>query len=617
MSHLARLFASFALAALCAVAPAAAQGVEVVGTVRDQTGDALPGVVVELTAGCGAAATGPDGRARRLPRSTALPAGRAAVSVRADQLRGVAARHRRAGDRRRARVDAMLHLALSADVTVTGKSTFTNLADVERPGREPGRHRAVGQPGRDHRAAARRAADHARGRGARDRARRRHQPAQRRGQGQSVLPARLQPRSRHRLRDDGRRHAGQHADARARARLLRSELPDPRAGQRRAVLEGPVLRRPGRLRDRRRGQHQLRQRARPADRARRRRRPGLRPRAGGGVAERRAAARCSAALEVAAQRRSVGRARRLPEGQRRGALQPGRRAQRLLGHRHGLPRHVGLDRPGPAARRRRRPASAASARSIRPTAATPIATAARSSGSGRAATPATKVSAYGIGYDLNLFSNFTYFLDDPEQRRPVPAGRSPLRAGRARSRIGGSAQWGGRADAERRRRRSCGTTTSATSASITRWRAQPLETVREDGVRQTSVGGYAQNEIAVDAVAADAGRPARRRLPLRRRRRRSGELAAPTTPASSARRAASIFGPWRGTELYVNAGLGFHSNDARGATITRRSRRPASRRDRVTPLVRARGAEVGVRTRRASRTCRPRSRSGRWTSTPS
>ena len=78
MSHLARLFASFALAALlCAVAPAAAQGVEVVGTVRDQTGDALPGVVVELTAGADRGPPGPDRRARRLPlRRRRRPAGR-------------------------------------------------------------------------------------------------------------------------------------------------------------------------------------------------------------------------------------------------------------------------------------------------------------------------------------------------------------------------------------------------------------------------------------------------------------------------------------------------------------------------------------------------------------
>ena len=52
----------------------------------------------------------------------------------------------------------------------------------------------------------------------------------------------------------------------------------PELVERRAVLEGPVLRRPGRLRHRRRGQHQLRECARPADRARRRRRSGIRPR---------------------------------------------------------------------------------------------------------------------------------------------------------------------------------------------------------------------------------------------------------------------------------------------------------------------------------------------------
>ena len=41
------------------------------------------------------------------------------------------------------------------------------------------------------------------------------------------------------------------------------------------------------------------------------------------------------------------------------------------------------------------------------------------------------------------------------------------------------------------------------------------------------------------------------------------------TKASSAPKAASSIGPFGGTELYANAGLGFHSNDARGTTITR------------------------------------------------
>ena len=47
-----------------------------------------------------------------------------------------------------------------------------------------------------------------------------------------------------------------------------------------------------------------------------------------------------------------------------------------------------------------------------------------------------------------------------------------------------------------------------------------------------------------------------------------------------------IFGPLSGTEIYVNAGTGFHSNDARGAAI---SVDPVTGEpvDRVTPLVRA------------------------------
>ena len=56
-----------------------------------------------------------------------------------------------------------------------------------------------------------------------------------------------------------------------------------------------------------------------------------------------------------------------------------------------------------------------------------------------------------------------------------------------------------------------------------------------------------------------------------------------------------VLGPWSGTELYVNTGFGFHSNDARGATTTQdpRSGEPTAP---TTPLVRAKGAEFGVRT---------------------
>ena len=48
-----------------------------------------------------------------------------------------------------------------------------------------------------------------------------------------------------------------------------------------------------------------------------------------------------------------------------------------------------------------------------------------------------------------------------------------------------------------------------------------------------------------------------------------------------------VFGPWWNSELYLSAGMGFHSNDARGVT---------AKIDSADPLVRTYGAEVGVRT---------------------
>jgi outer membrane receptor protein involved in Fe transport len=55
-----------------------------------------------------------------------------------------------------------------------------------------------------------------------------------------------------------------------------------------------------------------------------------------------------------------------------------------------------------------------------------------------------------------------------------------------------------------------------------------------------------------------------------------------------------VFGPWSDTELYVNLGYGFHSNDARGATI-RVDPVTGEPVDHVDPLVRTEGIDVGVR----------------------
>lgn len=56
-----------------------------------------------------------------------------------------------------------------------------------------------------------------------------------------------------------------------------------------------------------------------------------------------------------------------------------------------------------------------------------------------------------------------------------------------------------------------------------------------------------------------------------------------------------IFGPWSKTEYYLNLGYGFHSNDARGTTMHVDPADPATAVKPVTPLVRAKGMEIGVR----------------------
>jgi outer membrane receptor protein involved in Fe transport len=56
-----------------------------------------------------------------------------------------------------------------------------------------------------------------------------------------------------------------------------------------------------------------------------------------------------------------------------------------------------------------------------------------------------------------------------------------------------------------------------------------------------------------------------------------------------------VVGPFKGTELYVNGGYGFHSNDARGTVITR-DPKTGEAVDPVTPLARAKGFEGGLRT---------------------
>ena len=56
----------------------------------------------------------------------------------------------------------------------------------------------------------------------------------------------------------------------------------------------------------------------------------------------------------------------------------------------------------------------------------------------------------------------------------------------------------------------------------------------------------------------------------------------------------AVFGPWAGSELYLNYGRGFHSNDPRAAT-TRVDPVTGDPVDIASPIVPARGGEIGFR----------------------
>jgi hypothetical protein len=203
-----------------------------------------------------------------------------------------------------------------------------------------------------------------------------------------------------------------------------------------------------------------------------------------------------------------------------------------------------------------------------------------------------QANVYGVRYRLNLFSNFTYFLDDP-------VNGDQFEQADARWQLGTSGRW---------------TWTSAGDGSPLRivagWEArhdridpvglyhtvarQRLQTVRQDLVRETSGGAFAEAEASLTPwlrsiagvrydhylfdVTSDA---------LANSSRDNAGRASP--------KLSTILGPWARTEAFLNLGLGFHSNDARGVTTTvdPKSGQPVSP---VTPLVRTRGGEVGIRT---------------------
>jgi hypothetical protein len=200
-----------------------------------------------------------------------------------------------------------------------------------------------------------------------------------------------------------------------------------------------------------------------------------------------------------------------------------------------------------------------------------------------------RANAYMIGYDLELFSNFTYFLDDP-----INGDQFAQRDDRTVT--GGELAYTFRSDAR----------TSNTVGAMLRnddidgvgllqtSQRQPVGAIRSDSVGELSVGFYYSNETRWSGKF-------RTTLGLRADHFDFdvvSDLAANSGAADEwivAPKASLIYSVTDATELYLSAGKGFHSNDARGTTITV-DPVTGDATDRVSPLVDAHELEVGLRT---------------------
>jgi hypothetical protein len=205
----------------------------------------------------------------------------------------------------------------------------------------------------------------------------------------------------------------------------------------------------------------------------------------------------------------------------------------------------------------------------------------------------TRLNMYGVYYDLNLFSNFTYFLDEPDRGDQFEQSEQRFIFGSDLSRTWDGLQFLGRE-------------TEITVGLQTRTdlivgiglfktdERERFRTVRQDDVTESSAGIFAEANVRwtpwLRTVVGVRGDAFLFDVDADSRGNSGDDWAGIVSPKFTA-----ILGPWAKTEFYLNFGTGFHSNDARGVNTTRD---PVSGDavPPVDPLVRTLGAEFGIRT---------------------
>ncbi len=222
----------------------------------------------------------------------------------------------------------------------------------------------------------------------------------------------------------------------------------------------------------------------------------------------------------------------------------------------------------------------------------------------------TKITPYLFYYDLNLYSNFTYYLTDPvlgdqfnqNDRRWVSGVDahhtifSEWGGHKMENTLGFQLRndWIGNGLYQSSQRVRVNKTDSGTGNTL------PATTQR-DNFTDTQVGFYAENKIRwTEKFRSAIGM---------RGDVEHFDVASLVTSANSGTatkvlpspKVSLIFGPWVNTEFYVQGGFSFHSNDGRGTTlrvepISADYPYPNTPATPIPPLIPTKGGEVGIRT---------------------
>ncbi len=209
---------------------------------------------------------------------------------------------------------------------------------------------------------------------------------------------------------------------------------------------------------------------------------------------------------------------------------------------------------------------------------------------------ADRINAWIIDYDFKLWSNFTYLLDDPVNgdqfnqldNRTIYGGdwsrkwRTHVGQGHMHHTLGAQVRYD---DIDR-------------VGLINSREREPLSVTRLDSVEETTVGVYYEMEYRFTerwrAILGIRGDYFWFDVDSDKPENSGSESDGIVSPKGSL-----IYTISDNSEAYASGGFGFHSNDARGTTITVDpvTGEPA---DPVDPLVRSRGGEIGFRTQASS-----------------